>query len=92
MDGVYSTGSGGSNNEKVLVTGITGQDGSYLAKFLLAKGYEVHGFIRRGSTCKTKRIDHLYHDSHDGRTYVKDPLEKSGRLSDEDGQQVSSGK
>lgn len=47
------------------VTGITGQDGSYLAEFLLAKGYEVHGLIRRASTFNTQRIDHLYLDPHD---------------------------
>lgn len=47
-----------------LITGITGQDGSYLAEFLLAKGYEVHGIIRRSSTFNTQRIDHLYHDRH----------------------------
>jgi len=49
---------------KALVTGITGQDGSYLAEFLLSKGYEVHGIIRRASTFNTSRIDHLYHDPH----------------------------
>jgi hypothetical protein len=45
---------------KALITGITGQDGSYLAEFLLAKGYEVHGIIRRASLFNTDRIDHLY--------------------------------
>ncbi len=49
---------------KALITGITGQDGSYLAELLLSKGYEVHGIIRRASTFNTSRIDHLYHDSH----------------------------
>ena len=48
-----------------LITGITGQDGSYLAELLLAKGYEVHGLIRRASTFNTSRIDHLYVDPHD---------------------------
>jgi GDPmannose 4,6-dehydratase len=47
------------------ITGITGQDGSYLAEFLLAKGYEVHGLIRRASTFNTSRIDHIYQDPHD---------------------------
>lgn len=47
-----------------LITGITGQDGSYLAELLLAKGYEVHGIIRRSSTFNTQRIDHLYQDTH----------------------------
>ena len=47
------------------VTGVTGQDGSYLAEFLLSKGYEVHGLIRRSSTFNTSRIDHIYQDPHD---------------------------
>lgn len=51
--------------KKALITGITGQDGSYLAELLLAKGYEVHGLIRRSSTFNTHRIDHLYVDSHE---------------------------
>ncbi len=50
---------------RALITGITGQDGSYLAELLLAKGYEVHGLIRRASTFNTARIDHLYRDPHD---------------------------
>ncbi|MDD4902515.1 MAG: GDP-mannose 4,6-dehydratase [Patescibacteria group bacterium] len=50
--------------KKALITGITGQDGSYLAELLLAKGYEVHGLIRRASTFNTGRIDHLYTDPH----------------------------
>ena len=49
---------------KALITGITGQDGSYLAEFLIGKGYEVHGIIRRASTFNTNRIDHLYKDPH----------------------------
>ena len=48
-----------------LITGITGQDGSYLAELLLDKGYEVHGIIRRSSSFNTKRIDHLYKDRHE---------------------------
>jgi GDPmannose 4,6-dehydratase len=48
-----------------LITGITGQDGSYLTEFLLARGYRVHGIIRRSSTFNTSRIDHLYNDPHD---------------------------
>ena len=51
---------------KALITGITGQDGSYLAELLLAKGYEVHGIIRRASTFNTRRLDHLYRDPHNG--------------------------
>ena len=51
--------------KKALITGITGQDGSYLAEFLLHKGYEVHGVIRRASTFNTSRIDHIYTDPHD---------------------------
>jgi GDPmannose 4,6-dehydratase len=50
--------------KKALITGITGQDGSYLADLLLSKGYEVHGIIRRASTFNTIRIDHLYQDPH----------------------------
>jgi GDPmannose 4,6-dehydratase len=50
--------------KKALITGITGQDGSYLTEFLLEKGYEVHGIIRRASTFNTDRIDHLYRDPH----------------------------
>ncbi|HWT09187.1 MAG TPA: GDP-mannose 4,6-dehydratase, partial [Roseomonas sp.] len=54
-----------SDRRKVaLITGITGQDGSYLAELLLAKGYEVHGIKRRSSSFNTGRIDHLYHDRH----------------------------
>ena len=55
--------------KKALITGITGQDGSYLAELLLSKGYEVHGLIRRASTFNTGRIEHLYQDPHiNGRT------------------------
>src|SRR5689334_19967670 len=52
--------------KKALITGITGQDGSYLAELLLSKGYEVHGLIRRASSFNTGRLDHLYHDRHEG--------------------------
>ncbi len=51
--------------KRALITGITGQDGSYLAELLLSKGYEVHGIIRRASTFNTDRIDHLYRDPHE---------------------------
>ena len=51
--------------KKVLISGITGQDGSYLAEFLLGKGYEVHGIIRRASTFNTERLDHIYADPHE---------------------------
>ncbi len=51
--------------KRAIITGITGQDGSYLAELLLSKGYEVHGLIRRASTFNTSRIDHLYVDPHD---------------------------
>ena len=51
-------------SKKALITGITGQDGSYLVEFLLSKGYEVHGLIRRASTFNTSRIDHIYKDPH----------------------------
>ena len=49
-----------------LITGITGQDGSYLAEFLLSKGYEVHGIIRRASGFNTRWLDHIYRDPHNG--------------------------
>lgn len=54
-----------STSRKALITGITGQDGSYLAELLLEKGYEVHGIVRRSSTFNTSRIDHLYQDPHE---------------------------
>jgi GDPmannose 4,6-dehydratase len=57
---------GPGNGRVALITGITGQDGSYLAELLLSKGYEVHGLVRRASTFNTSRIDHLYRDPHDG--------------------------
>ena len=53
-----------SSPKKALVTGITGQDGSYLAELLLEKGYEVHGIIRRASTFNTSRLDEIYSDPH----------------------------
>ena len=53
------------SKKKALITGITGQDGAYLAEFLVAKGYEVHGLRRRSSLFNTERIDHLYRDIHD---------------------------
>src|SRR4029077_9800742 len=51
--------------KRALITGITGQDGSYLAELLLEKGYEVHGVVRRSSSFNTERIDHLYRDPHE---------------------------
>lgn len=54
--------------KKALITGITGQDGSYLAEFLLSKGYQVHGLIRRASTFNTQRVDHLYADPNEQST------------------------
>ena len=51
--------------KRALITGITGQDGSYLTEFLLDKGYEVHGIIRRSSSFNTGRISHLFHDIHE---------------------------
>ena len=53
--------------KRALITGITGQDGSYLAELLLEKGYEVHGIIRRSSSFNTGRIDHIYRDRHEVR-------------------------
>ncbi len=57
--------------KKALITGITGQDGSYLAELLLDKGYEVHGIKRRASSFNTQRIDHIYRDRHDAGTRFK---------------------
>lgn len=57
--------------KKALITGITGQDGSYLAELLLSKGYEVHGIIRRASTFNTGRLDHIYSDPHGKKTLLK---------------------
>jgi GDPmannose 4,6-dehydratase len=57
--------------KRALITGVTGQDGSYLAELLLAKGYEVHGIIRRASSFNTERIDHLYLDPHDPASRLK---------------------
>jgi len=71
--------------KKALITGITGQDGSYLAELLLNKGYTVHGLIRRASTFNTDRIDHLYRDFHDpqARIYLHyGDLSVSGQLTD----------
>jgi GDPmannose 4,6-dehydratase len=71
--------------KKAFLTGITGQDGSYLAEFLLRKGYEVHGLIRRSSTFNTDRIDHLYRDFHDPDTRLflhYGDLSVSGQLMD----------
>ncbi len=58
-------------NRRALITGITGQDGSYLAELLLSKGYEVHGIVRRSSTFNTSRIDHIYQDPHADSTRLK---------------------
>jgi GDPmannose 4,6-dehydratase len=71
--------------KKAFLTGITGQDGSYLAEFLLNKGYEVHGLIRRSSSFNTERIDHLYRDFHDTNTRLflhYGDLSVSGQLMD----------
>jgi GDPmannose 4,6-dehydratase len=71
-------------DKKALVTGITGQDGSYLAELLLSKGYEVHGLVRRSSTFNTRRIDHLYVDPHEAgaRFFLHyGDLSDSGQLS-----------
>ena len=71
--------------KKALITGITGQDGSYLAEFLLCKGYEVHGLIRRASTFNTGRIDHIYKDPHKRGVKLQlhyGDLSDSGQLTD----------
>ena len=66
---------------KVFITGVTGQDGSYLAEFLLSKGYEVHGMIRRSSSFNTQRIDHIYVDKHNPKARL---FLHYGDLSDSD--------
>ena len=53
-----------TNRKTALITGITGQDGSYLAEFLLKKGYDVHGIKRRASSFNTQRVDHIFQDPH----------------------------
>ena len=72
-----------SDQKRALITGITGQDGSYLSEQLLARGYEVHGIIRRSSSFNTERIDHLYRDPHESEvrlfTHYGD-LADAGRL------------
>jgi len=75
----------GGKMKKAFLTGITGQDGSYLAEFLLSKGYEVHGLIRRSSTFNTDRINHLYRDFHEPNTRLflhYGDLSVSGQLMD----------
>src|SRR6186713_868305 len=57
--------------KKALITGVTGQDGAYLAELLLSKGYEVHGIKRRASSFNTDRIDHLYQDPHESGVRLK---------------------
>jgi len=59
------------DTKRALITGITGQDGAYLAELLLAKGYEVHGVKRRSSSFNTDRIDHLYQDPHESHLRFK---------------------
>jgi len=74
-----------SSNNIALITGITGQDGAYLAELLLKKGYEVHGLIRRSSSFNTDRIDHLYRDPHlpDARLFLHyGDLSVSGQMAD----------
>src|SRR5262245_12843765 len=56
---------------RALITGITGQDGAYLAELLLGRGYEVHGLVRRSSSFNTERIDHLYRDPHEQGVRLK---------------------
>src|SRR5436305_1968755 len=64
LDFSMTSTSTSTTRKRALITGITGQDGSYLAEFLLEKGYEVHGIVRRSSSFNTSRIDHLYADPH----------------------------
>ena len=64
------TNANAENKKIALITGVTGQDGAYLAEFLLDKGYEVHGIKRRTSLFNTDRIDHLYQDPQDRKSVV----------------------
>src|SRR3989344_2041272 len=61
-------------NKVALITGITGQDGSYLTELLLKKGYIVHGIVRRASTFNTQRINHLYQDPHENNKNLSSSL------------------
>jgi len=60
-----------SDQKVALITGVTGQDGSYLSELLLEKGYQVHGIKRRASSFNTSRIDHIYEDQHQRKTNFK---------------------
>ncbi len=64
-EALYGRGMAESSGKVALITGVTGQDGAYLAALLLAKGYQVHGVKRRSSSFNTARVDHLYHDPHE---------------------------
>jgi GDPmannose 4,6-dehydratase len=80
---IFATQHSKSDVKKALITGITGQDGAYLAELLLAKGYEVHGLKRRSSLFNTDRIDHLYQDPHEDNVKLKlhyGDLSDSGNL------------
>ena len=66
-----------TERRRALITGITGQDGSYLVELLLSKGYEVHGIKRRASTFNTERIEHIYQDPHEARSSPVAPLRRS---------------
>lgn len=63
-----------TEQKRALITGITGQDGSYLAELLLSKGYQVHGIIRRSSSFNTSRIDHIYRDRHEVSRLIDLPI------------------
>ena len=62
--------------KKALITGVTGQDGSYLSELLLEKGYEVHGIIRRSSSFNTARVEHLFQDLHEEGARFFSPLRR----------------
>jgi GDPmannose 4,6-dehydratase len=69
----------GSSRKVALIAGVTGQDGAYLAEFLLSKGYVVHGVKRRSSSFNTERIDHLIHDPHEEGVFLPYALRRRDR-------------
>lgn len=80
MQGEVLSGQSQALSNLFFFPGVTGQDGSYLSEFLLAKGYEVHGIIRRSSSFNTGRVEHLYKDPHQSKPTFPPILFASNRL------------